>query len=120
LGGIAGTLVAVANSLLKPAAGTLSSVTWLCRGVFATINNIMIVDKGEEACTFNTLGLASSSANTTQDKQQQQNNDNISQTANAASAITGFEQEVCKQIVSEFDEIKKQRFERQLYRHKSS
>ena len=121
LGGVAGTLVAVANSLLKPTVGTLSSVTWLCRGVFGTVNNIMIADNGEEACAVNTLGLASlSSSNILQDKQQQRNNDDISQAVNAASAITGFEPEVCRQILSEFDEIKKQRFEQKSHRHKSS
>jgi hypothetical protein len=46
LGVIAGTFVGLANGILKPVVGTLSSLTWFCRGIYANVNNETLVDKG--------------------------------------------------------------------------
>jgi hypothetical protein len=92
LGGIAGTFIGLANSILKPVTGTLASLTWFCRGIYANVNNESLIDKGTESCTINTLGLDNS------------------------SSIPDFSSEVCQQIISEFDQIKKQNIS---YRYKS-
>ncbi|CAF1156435.1 unnamed protein product [Didymodactylos carnosus] len=119
LGSVAGTLVALANGIVKPAVGTLSSVTWLCRGLYASLNQFLVGDKGEEACTNNTLGLVSPLPDTTDEEQQQQNGNNISRAAIAASAVTGFQPQVCQQILLEFDEIKKQQLDHHSHWYKS-
>ena len=38
VGFVVGTLVAVVNCILKPLSGTLSSLTWLCRGICTDID----------------------------------------------------------------------------------
>ena len=113
LGGVAGTLVGLANGILKPVTGTLSSLTWFCRGIFAHINNNALIGKGTEAYPVNTLGLDSSAI--ANGKQKQHSND-INQ---VASAVSGFSPEVCQQIISEFDNIKKRSVNYRPHRHKS-
>jgi len=105
---------------LKPAVGTLSSLTWFCRGIYANVNNNALVDKGVEACTVNTLGLNSSSSTTSnRTEEQKHSNDNIEQAAIAASKVSDISPEVCQQILCEFDKMNKQRADHHLHRHKS-
>jgi hypothetical protein len=115
LGGVAGTLVGLANGILKPVVGTLASLTWFCRGIYANINNKALADKGLEASPINTLGLDSSSS-TTINRAQKQDSNNIHQ---AASKISGFSPEICQQIISEFDNIKKESTAHRFHQHKS-
>jgi hypothetical protein len=120
LGGVFGTLITLMNGLLKPLVGTLSSVTWLCRGLYASVNNPMLDNKDEETSAANTLGLNSSSSDMTLDnEQQQQYDDSISQVAVEAAAATGFKPEQCKRILFEFDKIKQQRVDNRLHKHQS-
>jgi hypothetical protein len=119
LGVIAGTFVGLANGILKPVVGTLSSLTWFCRGIYANVNNETLVDKGVEACTINTLGLDTSSSTTVSEEQKQHYHTNIDQAAKAASTVSGFSVEVCRQIITEFDNIKKQNVHRRSYWYKS-
>ena len=109
LGGVAGAFLGLANGILKPVVGTLSSLTWFCRGVYANVSNESLVDKGTEACAVNTLGLDASSSPVANDEE----------VAKSASNISGFSVEVCRQIISEFDEIKKQNVKHHSHRHKS-
>jgi hypothetical protein len=119
-GSVAGTVVALTNGIIKPLVGTLASITWLCRGFYASANKMALADKGEEANTVNTLGLDSSAMNITHDDDEQQQYDNdISQAANSASTVTGFTSEVCKQILFEFDKIKNQRVSSHSHQHES-
>jgi hypothetical protein len=60
-----------------------------------------LIDKGTESCTVNTLGLDTSSSTITNE---QHDHNNIEQAAKASS----FSSDICQQIISEFDEIKKQ------------
>jgi hypothetical protein len=115
LGGVAGTLVGLANGILKPVVGTLSSLTWFCRGIYANVNNKALADKGLEACPINTLGLDSSSS-TTINRAQKQDSNNINQ---AASRVSGFSPEICQHIISEFDNIKKESAAHRSHQHKS-
>ncbi len=124
MGALVGTLVALANGLLKPLVGTLSSVTWLCRGFYASVNNPMLGDKDDEVSAVNTLGLdtspSSSDMTLDNEQQQQQNDDNISQAVSEASVRTGLKSELCKHILYEFDKIKRQRVNIQSHEHQSS
>ena len=113
LGGIAGTLIALTNGLLKPLVGTLSSITWLCRGLYASVNNPMLAEQEDEASAINTLGLDISSSSSSSDisldsEQHQEDDENISQIVSEASTATGYPPEVCKRILRKFDKIKNQ------------
>lgn len=103
LGGIAGTLIAVANSILKPLVGTLSTMTWLCRGLYASINNPIL--------NTNSTFEFNSSSDIIIDNEQEHDKENISEVAK----ITGYQREQCKRILFEFDKIKKQRVN--IYSH---
>jgi hypothetical protein len=117
LGGVAATLIALTNSLLKPLVGTLSSITWFCRGVYASVHNPVLDDNDEETSAANTLGLNSSALDMTCDDEEQQYDDNISQVAVEAAATTGFKPAVCKRILFEFDEIKRQQVDMHPHEH---
>lgn len=115
LGVVAGSLVAVANGLIKPLVGILSSPTWLCRGLYASVNNPMLNDQEDEASAINTLGLQTSpsSPDITLDNEQSE------QVVAEAAAATGFKPEVCKRILHQFDKIKRKRADLQSHEHQS-
>ncbi|CAF1173774.1 unnamed protein product [Rotaria sordida] len=118
LGGVAGLLIGVVNSLFKPVVGTLSSLTWFCRGIYANINNERLVDKGLETYTVNTLGLGSLPSTITQEELKQHYNNNMKQTVKTASIVSGFSPDVCQQIINDFDNIKKQYVDDRLHKYK--
>lgn len=115
VGGVAGTLIALANSFIKPLVGTLSSATWLCRGFYASINNPMLNDKEDEAGVSNTLGIDVSDI-VSDDGSYEPDPEDILQTA---VETTGFKAEVCKRILHQFDKIKRQRSELHPHEHQS-
>ena len=98
VGSVAGTLIAVANSFLKPFASTLASVTWLGRGIYATFNSFLLSNHGDEACLANTIGLDLAGLEKTDEKEQ---------VIQRASKVTGYQPAVCQQILSQFDEVKR-------------
>lgn len=100
VGGVAGTLIALANSLIKPLASTLASVTCFGRGIYASVNALLLSDRGDEACIGNTLGLDLTRLETTGDDEQ---------VIHTASQVTGYAPEQCQQILSHFDEVKRRR-----------
>ena len=91
-------------------------MTWLCRGFYAAVYKSTLVDEGEEAYAVNTIGLDVSSSTNISNYEQQQNDD-ISETATTISAATGYKPEICKQILYEFDEIRRQRADTYLHPH---
>ncbi|CAF1068626.1 unnamed protein product [Rotaria sordida] len=119
LGSVAGLLIGVANGLLKPVVGTLSSLTWFCRGISANIKNQTLVGKGLEASTVNTLGLDSLSSTINHGEQKQHYNNDIKQAIKIASITSGFSPDVCQQIITEFDSIKNHNIDHRSYKHKS-
>ncbi|CAF1365553.1 unnamed protein product [Adineta ricciae] len=119
LGGIAGTLIGIANVVIKPVAGTLASLTWFCRGIYANANNRALVDKGLEALPMHTLGLKSSSP-TTNNRAQFQHSKDIDQAVKFASKATGFSPDVCRQIISDFDSTKSQISNNRSHHHPKS
>jgi hypothetical protein len=117
-GKIAGTVIGVANGIVKPLAGTMASLTWFCRGIYANIKNHALADKGLEALPINTLGLESS-LSTSDRRERFPLNTDINKAVKSASKITGFSPEVCRQIISDFDSIKEQRSTDRSHWHKS-
>ena len=115
LGGVAGTFIALANSLIKPLVGTLSSATWLCRGLYASVNNPMLQNDEDEASAANTLGLDVSDI-VSDDGSDEPDPDDILQTA---AETTGFKPDVCKRILHQFDKIKRKRVDPHSHEHQS-
>jgi hypothetical protein len=99
-GSVAGTLIAVANSLIKPLVSTLASVTWLGRGIYAGINALLLSNRCDEACIANTLGLDLTRLKKPADNEQ---------VIDTASHVTGYAPAVCQQILSQFDGVKRRR-----------
>ncbi|CAF0850394.1 unnamed protein product [Adineta steineri] len=112
-GGAGGALLGSVNVLVKPAAATFSSITWLGRGTFASAKKALKNRDGDKKATSIKV---LDSPSTTEDKQHQENdkhesdvndNDNdISQAAKKAANISDFHPTVCQHILDEFDKIK--------------
>ena len=96
LGGIAGTAIAVVNTVVKPFAGTLSSITWFCRGFASSVNQWLLNDgEDEEALIENTLNIDSTMLDASREE-----------AIRNASEVSGFSPETCEQILAQFDQIK--------------
>ncbi|CAF3768930.1 unnamed protein product [Rotaria sordida] len=108
LGGAAGSLIATVNMAMKPAVGTLSSVTWLSRGTYASVKKTVETYKNEGRLISTKLFNTASS---TQDNEQLQTDDNeeISSAAKIAAIRSGFHPKVCQHILDEFEKIKIER-----------
>ncbi|CAF4147141.1 unnamed protein product, partial [Rotaria sordida] len=119
LGGVAGLLISVMNSLFKPVVGTLSSLTWFCRGIYANMNNERLVDKELKTHTVNTLGLGSLPSAITQEELKQHYNNDMKKTVKTASIVSDFSPDMCQQIINDFDNIKKQYVDDRSHKHKS-
>ncbi|CAF2686388.1 unnamed protein product [Rotaria sp. Silwood2] len=102
LGGAAGVVVAIPNSVIKPVAGTLASITWLTRGVYAGAKNLT---HKNDSNSNNTLSLLNSNENQQSSYRSTYNNDDIS-AENRASIESGLTIEKCKEILIEFERIK--------------
>lgn len=102
LGGVAGTIIAVTNSILKPLVGTLSSVTWLCRGLYANIHNPLLDNTEDDTDVVNTIGLDDSEG----DDDDDDDDENTRNIIDEAVEATGYKPHVCKHILLEFDRIK--------------
>ncbi|CAF1230042.1 unnamed protein product [Rotaria sordida] len=119
LGGVAGLLISVVNSLFKPVVGTLSSLTWFCRGFYANINNERLVGRELKTHTVNTLGLGSLPSTITQEELKQHYNNDMKKTVKTASIVSDFSPDMCQQIINDFDNIKKQYVDDRSHKHKS-
>jgi hypothetical protein len=116
IGGATGALVATANGLVKPIVGSLASVTWLSRGMYASMkkgtkkrNNGL----NEKHLLINKLSIqssfSSSSSNDNDEEQQddEDDDDNVPTNIRFAAVVSGYPVEVCQQILDEFEKVKK-------------
>ncbi|CAF3658202.1 unnamed protein product [Rotaria sp. Silwood1] len=105
LGGAAGTLIATVNIGMKPAVGTMSSLTWLSRGTYASVRKAIETYRNEGRRISRKLF---DSALSTQDNEQLQVDDDegISSAAKTAATKSGFHPKVCQHILDEFEKIK--------------
>ncbi|CAF1213213.1 unnamed protein product [Rotaria sordida] len=105
LGGAAGSLIATINMGMKPAVGTLSSLTWLSRGTYASVRKTVETYRNEGRRFSTKLFDTASSA---QDNEQLQVDDDegISSAAKTAAIRSGFHPKVCQHILDGFEKIK--------------
>ena len=117
IGCVAGTLIGLANVLLKPVVGTLSSLTWLCRGFYASFSNPALNTQDDETDVANTIDLDLLTLNLPQNNLQDEQS--ASEAATLAASKTGFKPSTCEQILSKFDRIKQQYFTATVHDHQS-
>jgi hypothetical protein len=107
LGGAAGSIIATVNICMKPTVGTLASVTWLGRGTYASVRDVVRNYKQEGRRMSPTLFDVASSLSTASNSQTQDDEDTeISSAAKTAANISGFHPKVCQNIIDEFEKIK--------------
>jgi hypothetical protein len=108
LGVVAGSLIASVNIAVKPTVGTLSSITWLSRGTYASVRNTLETYKNEgrhiSSKLFDTASLVKCSEQLEED-----DDGEISLAAKTAATKSGFHPKVCQHILQEFEKIKKER-----------
>jgi hypothetical protein len=110
-GGVGGALLGTVNALVKPVAGTLSSITWLGRGTYASVHKAVTIHT-TDGISNSTKTLEFPLGSSTNDEKQQPGNDDddndneISHAAKMASAVSGYYPKICQQILTEFEKIK--------------
>lgn len=110
LGGAAGALVATANVLVKPTVGSLASVTWLGRGMYASIHGRkrknckkargIITDPDRAQSLLST-------SNTNESDQEDDTDDNVPASIKFACVVSGYSPDICQKILDEFEKIKR-------------
>jgi hypothetical protein len=93
---------------MKPTVGTLSSLTWLSRGTYASVRRTVETyrNEGRRISTklFDTAAL------TTSDGELEEDDDEEISSANKIAAVrSGFHPKVCQHILYEFEKIKIER-----------
>ena len=104
-GGAAGAAVAVPNIIIKPIAGTLASLTWLSRGVYAEVKNLT---HKKDSNSNNRLSTLSPSGHRRSSSGSMVINDDTSPEGRASYA-SGLTIDICKEILAEFERIKHER-----------
>ena len=121
LGGAAGALVATANGIVKPAVGSLASVTWFSRGMYASVTKKKSKNSAKENdIAMNAISVQSPiSLHPSPDKNKQapeqeeeeevddDNNDDIPKNILFAAVVSGYPVAICQQILDEFEKVKK-------------
>ncbi len=104
-GGAAGAVVALPNIVIKPIAGTLASLTWLSRGVYAEVKNLT---HKKDSNSNNRLSALSPSGHRRSSSGSMVINDDTSPEERASYA-SGLTIDICKEILAEFERIKHER-----------
>ncbi|CAF1422621.1 unnamed protein product [Rotaria sp. Silwood1] len=118
VGGVAGSLIATVNIWMKPGLSTLSSLTWLSRGVYASVENVLENYKKEgRRISPKLFNVTSSSSSVSNEEIQNENDKEVSLIAKIAANNSGFHPKVCQTIIDEFKKIKA---EHEQYRNSSS
>lgn len=95
------------NICIKPTISTLASVTWLSRGTYAGIKNLLRNYKKEGRYISSKVFHINSSLSTESNVQtENEDNEQITSTAKIAANISGYHPKVCQHIIDEFEKIK--------------
>ena len=109
LGGAAGTLIATVNMAVKPSVGTLSSITWLGRGTYASVAKaVEAYQKEGRRISTNLFDRAPTTSNGEQGTVPEDDSD-IPASVRKAALVSGFHPSVCQDIIAEFEKIKAER-----------
>jgi len=113
LGGATGAAIATANGIVKPLAGSLASVTWVGRGVYADIINNKNRSK-RKSKQINTIidqiavpRTSLSTTRTPSTSTSDDDDDDVPQCIQFAAIVSGYSTKICRQILDEFEKVKK-------------
>ncbi|CAF3102495.1 unnamed protein product, partial [Rotaria sp. Silwood2] len=104
LGGAAGAAAAIPNIFIKPAVGTLASLTWLGRGVYAETKNL---SRRKDDNSNNHLTVLHSPRYKRSSSESRIMDEDTSP-ENRALLESGLSIDICKKILNEFEQIKNQ------------
>ncbi|CAF0924905.1 unnamed protein product [Adineta steineri] len=108
LGSVAGSLIATANIAVKPTVGTLSSVTYLSRGAYASVRKTIETYRNEGRHISSKLFDTSSSNEGDESLQKNNDDEEISTIIKTAATRSGYHPKVCQHIIQEFEKIKQE------------
>ncbi|CAF0916207.1 unnamed protein product [Adineta ricciae] len=103
-GAAAGSLIAVVNMGMKPSISTVSSLTWLSRGVYASVQNVVEKYRKEGRRISSKLFDGTSLSRDIQNDGDQE----VSPVARVAANASGLHPKVCQIIIVEFEKIKRE------------
>ncbi|CAF4150490.1 unnamed protein product [Adineta steineri] len=107
LGGAAGSVIGAINMGIKPSSSILSSLTWLSRGIYASVRNVIETYQREGRRLPSGIFDVTSPLSTVSNEEIQNANDKeFSSTAKTAANISGFHPKTCQIIIDEFEKIK--------------
>ncbi|UJR27649.1 hypothetical protein I4U23_008930 [Adineta vaga] len=101
LGGAAGAAVAIPNIVIKPVVGTLASLTWLGRGIYAEAKQL---SHQKDSNSSDRLSVFTPGHRRSSSGSSMSNGDTSPE--GQASLQSGLRIDVCKQILMEFERIK--------------
>ncbi|CAF3779665.1 unnamed protein product [Rotaria socialis] len=100
LGGAAGAAIALPNAVIKPAVGTLASITWLGRGIYAHSKQLRKnKHSSDHLLISSSTGVRRRSSGSTTLSED-------TSPAGMASFESGLRIEICQKILSDFEQIK--------------
>jgi sterol 3beta-glucosyltransferase len=102
LGGAAGAAVAIPNIVIKPVVGTLASITWLGRGLYAEAK---LSKHHKDSNSNHRLSVLTPNGHRRSSSGSTIMNEDTSP-AGQASFESGLHIDICKQILTEFERIK--------------
>ncbi len=105
LGGAAGAAVALPNVVIQPIAGTLASLTWLSRGIYAEAKNLK---NNKNSNSDHRLAVLNANEYLRLSVGSTIHNDETSP-EDRASLESGLNINICKEILTEFERIKNER-----------
>ncbi|UJR32308.1 hypothetical protein I4U23_019772 [Adineta vaga] len=115
LGSAAGSVIATVNIAVKPTVGTLSSITWLSRGTYASVRKTIETYRNEGRRISSKLFDASLSSIEDNERKHDESNDNdesFSTNVKTAATRSGFHPKTCQTILDEFEKIKREQVQK--------
>ncbi len=102
LGGVAGAAVSIPNIVIKPVVGTLASITWLGRGIYAEAKQLTHHKKSDSNEQLSVLSPAGHRRTSSGPLIM---NEDVSP-EDRASLESGLKIDICEQILTKFERIK--------------
>ncbi|CAF1531939.1 unnamed protein product [Adineta ricciae] len=111
LGGANGALIAAANGIVKPTVGSLASVTWLGRGMYASVKKRKRSRTVKENSLINKISAQTAfpalSSTDDEEHEDDKDDDEIPRTIKFAAIVSGYSADVCQDILDKFEQVKK-------------
>lgn len=107
LGVAAGSLIGILNLGVKPAVGTMASLTWFCRGIYINIRKKVQNYKNKKRRILRKLFDTPSTITSNGQLQNGDDNEEVSSAARIAAIRSGLHPKECQRILQEFEKMTK-------------